>query len=127
MCTTYLCAVLCKELGVTTYPKLIRLNPNIPYKTRGNGAVAFEVEGDPKEIKSTVLKMVEKYSQTQDKKTNPGVAFIEKLGPKEKGVLNEFYLRAVSELVTIEEADEAAKGVGAEVHKYKNGRASSSD
>jgi tRNA(Ile2)-agmatinylcytidine synthase len=122
MCTTYLCALLCEKLGVKKYPKLIRLNPNIPFKTRGNGAVAFEAEGDYEEIKKTVLKYVKKYSKVKDEKTNPGVVFIERLGSKEKKILREFYLRAVSELVTIKDAEKTAKKVGAEIHKFKNGR-----
>lgn len=45
MCTTYLGALLYRELSrfgePVDLPKLIRLNPNIPYKTRGNGAVSL--------------------------------------------------------------------------------------
>ena len=41
-CTTYIGARLVEELdalGVrfTDYPNLLRLNPNVPWKTRGNG------------------------------------------------------------------------------------------
>ena len=122
MCTTYLCALLCKKLGTTGYPRLIRLDPNIPFKTRGNGAVAFEMKGDPEEIKTIVLKYVRKYSKIKDEKTNPGVVFLEKIGPREKKILKEFYRRAVSELVTIKEAEAVAKKTRAEVHKFKNGR-----
>ncbi len=121
-CTTYLAALLCRELGTTTRPRLIRLNPNIPYKTRGNGAVAIEVDGNPARIKETALKLVKKRAHTQDKRTNPGVAFIDNLNSKNKDILNEFYQRAVSELVTIEEADETAARAVAETHKFNNGR-----
>ena len=46
MCTTYLASLVVDTLeqyGVDflDYPKLVRLNPNIPYKTRGNGAVSI--------------------------------------------------------------------------------------
>ncbi|MBU7030440.1 MAG: tRNA(Ile2) 2-agmatinylcytidine synthetase, partial [Theionarchaea archaeon] len=49
MCTTYLGMILVRrllELDVhfVDYPNLIRLNPNIPYKTRGNGAVALRID-----------------------------------------------------------------------------------
>ena len=50
MCTTYLMLKFIRSLGeiddslqVIGYPKLVRLNPNIPYKTRGNGALCVEV------------------------------------------------------------------------------------
>ena len=122
MCTTYIAALLCGKLSTTEYPRLIRLNPNIPYKTRGNGAVALNVEGNPKEIKEVVLKTIKKYAHLQNKKTNPGVVFIEDLNQKNKKILNDFYQRVVSELVTIEEAEEIAKSVKAETHKFNNGR-----
>jgi tRNA(Ile2)-agmatinylcytidine synthase len=46
MCTTYLAYKLVgslKKENITflDYPRLIRFNPNIPWKTRGNGAVAL--------------------------------------------------------------------------------------
>jgi tRNA(Ile2)-agmatinylcytidine synthase len=47
MCTTYLALELVKEfqneLDLIGYPRLVRLNPNIPWKTRGNGAVCVRL------------------------------------------------------------------------------------
>lgn len=48
-CTTHLGFLIACELiriGCTfsTYPRLVRLNPNIPFKTRGNAAVCVEFE-----------------------------------------------------------------------------------
>lgn len=48
MCTTYLAgdlAAAINELGleVIGMPRLVRLNPNVPWKTRGNGAVALHL------------------------------------------------------------------------------------
>jgi tRNA(Ile2)-agmatinylcytidine synthase len=48
MCTTYLMAQFILRvqemgIGVIGYPRLVRLNPNIPYKTRGNGALCVEL------------------------------------------------------------------------------------
>ncbi|MFH0861763.1 MAG: tRNA(Ile)(2)-agmatinylcytidine synthase [Candidatus Altiarchaeota archaeon] len=117
MCTTYLAARLCLKLGVKETPCLIRLNPNIPYKTRGNGAVAFKTE---KRHKKEILSFVKKNSMLDDPKTNPGVVF---LGDESRSpMLQEFYRRAVSEHVTIEEAETAASSARAEFHKFKNGR-----
>jgi len=117
MCTTYLAAKLCRLLNVTKNPRLIRLNPNIPYKTRGNGAVAFSTDDG---AQKTILAYVKKYSRVEDERTNPGVVFLK---DEEKATrLHPFYRRTVSELVTIEEAEEVASKVGAECHKLKNGR-----
>ena len=43
-CTTYVAALLVEKLqkldaNFIDYPNLIRLNPNVPWKTRGNGAL----------------------------------------------------------------------------------------
>ena len=48
MCTTYLGALLCERLenlGYTIADRLlIRLNPNAPFKTRGNAAICIVLE-----------------------------------------------------------------------------------
>lgn len=43
-CTTYIATEIIKELefNVIGYPRLVRLNPNIPWKTRGNGAISIK-------------------------------------------------------------------------------------
>lgn len=47
MCTTFLATEMVAELpgnlDLIGYPRLVRLNPNIPWKTRGNGALCFAV------------------------------------------------------------------------------------
>jgi len=47
-CTTYLAyRIACDlrpEVAVLPYPRLVRLNPNIPFKTRGNAAVSLLLE-----------------------------------------------------------------------------------
>ena len=43
-CTTWLATEIIKELSefdLIGHPRLVRLNPNVPWKTRGNGAVAM--------------------------------------------------------------------------------------
>jgi hypothetical protein len=50
-CTTYITALLVEKLqtlGVSfvDYPNLIRLNPNVPWKTRGNGALCLRIRFD---------------------------------------------------------------------------------
>lgn len=48
-CTTYVAYRVIKKIvgnnaTVLDYPRLVRLNPNVPWKTRGNGAVGITVE-----------------------------------------------------------------------------------
>ncbi|HUW86389.1 MAG TPA: tRNA(Ile2) 2-agmatinylcytidine synthetase, partial [Methanoregula sp.] len=50
MCTTYLGAVLARRLireGMRIREaRLVRLNPNVTWKTRGNAAIALHVDGN---------------------------------------------------------------------------------
>lgn len=53
---TYLLGLLQRELNVKLldYPHLVRLNPSIPWKTRGNGAIALHILIDCKEIEQAI-------------------------------------------------------------------------
>ena len=57
MCTTFLSYKIVKflekqEIQFMDFPSLIRFNPNIPWKTRGNGAVRLTIKTkNPKKIK----------------------------------------------------------------------------
>ncbi len=114
MCTTYLLAVLIDELNVygsvKDYPLLIRLNPNIKYKTRGNAALAMELElkdrNDAQKVREMVIETVEKMAVFSEENTNPGIVFIENPTPGLKKDLSEFSLRAVQDVLEISEAKE---------------------
>ncbi|MCX6695487.1 MAG: tRNA(Ile)(2)-agmatinylcytidine synthase [Candidatus Altiarchaeota archaeon] len=121
MCTTYIAKRICDEIKVIGYPKLVRLNPNIPYKTRGNGAIAIRTRENLEKVREVVLGVVKKYSMIDDDRTNPGVVFVEE-SESNKKLLTAFYRRVVSELVSIKEAEDVARMVGAEVFRLKNGR-----
>src|SRR5947199_4968185 len=45
MCTTFLATEIIRELteefDLIGFPRLVRLNPNVPWKTRGNGAICL--------------------------------------------------------------------------------------
>jgi len=123
MCTTYLAAVLAERLerfGVHGYPRLIRLNPNIKYKTRGNAALCIILEHGPiDEIERIVVAAVEEYGRFEDENTNPGVIIHEGEVPDEARA---FALRVVRDVVDIEEAADIASRNGMRVHRFKNGR-----
>ena len=118
MCTTYLAAKICHKLGVTDLPRLVRLNPNIPYKTRGNGAVAFKSYN--KRTEEVTLSLLKKYAMMGDKRTNPGVAVLD--SDEVPKPLADFYLEAVSRHVSVEEAEEVARKANVRLFKFKNGR-----
>lgn len=124
-CTTYLAALLVrrfKAMGyrLAGYPRLIRLNPNCPFKTRGNAAVALAVEeGDPEKIEEEVRKTVEGNAELEAEGTDPGAAIYLGEPPPE---LRELYLRALHEIIPLEEALEVGERVGARLLRWKLGR-----
>ena len=82
MCTTYLAyrIVNClkkEKVKFLDYPRLIRFNPNIPWKTRGNGAVGLKIEtNNPEKIKKKIIDFIIKYSDTKNG-ANPALVFYE--------------------------------------------------
>jgi tRNA(Ile2)-agmatinylcytidine synthase len=68
------------------YPNLIRLNPNIPYRTRGNGAVALRFTTDGSALDSIIPMvegLVQDYVEKEYPNTNPGVVFLEGTAPEQ--------------------------------------------
>jgi tRNA(Ile2)-agmatinylcytidine synthase len=82
MCTTFLAYKVVEYLKkekvkFLDYPYLIRFNPNVPWKTRGNGAVALKLQTrKPELIKKNIVKYIQKYSAVRDG-ANPGLVFYE--------------------------------------------------
>ncbi len=129
MCTTYLAAVLIEKLGkygkIEGYPLLVRLNPNIKYKTRGNAAIAIRIEiqdSDAEGVKHTVIEAVEDMSVFSDENTNPGAVFIEETSGKMEKDLAEFSMRAVQDVLEIHEAEELLTRHGISHKGFKNKR-----
>jgi len=121
MCTTYLAMKLSHELTLSGMPKLVRLNPNIPFKTRGNGAIALKTNSNSDQVKKIVIDLVKEFSHTDDKRTNPGVVFVGE-SRSNQNILTSFYQRVVSQLVSIREAEEISKKVNADTFRLNNGR-----
>ncbi len=117
MCTTYLALELIDTIGLDliAYPRLVRLNPNIPWKTRGNAAIALKFGkgygekikigefrgkdifmfkngrdyGNEHDVFEKVKKIVEKFSVMDEEKTSPGIVVTRKKLPEKlywKGV-----------------------------------------
>lgn len=104
-CTTYIGFRLSLELKNLGFefldlPYLVRLNPNVPFKTRGNAAVSIHVES-PEDRVADVYKLVQRtvseYSERHGK-TSPGIAVLRGAVPD---VLRNLYERALSEFVPL--------------------------
>lgn len=145
MCTTFLATELVRDLSTDLdligHPRLVRLNPNIPWKTRGNGALALRFgrgagtprrvgrigdrdilsfprsrgEPEPKDIRLRVVELVERWSVFEEPSTNPACVLLRKRPPAS------LYWKAVRGVVSRAEASRAVRGLGY-VRAYKNGR-----
>ncbi|MDD1692177.1 MAG: tRNA(Ile2) 2-agmatinylcytidine synthetase, partial [Methanoregula sp.] len=120
MCTTYLGAVLVRRLirehMQVHEARLVRLNPNVTFKTRGNAAVALDVTGDTDRAFTLGCACVEELADFSCDNTNPGVVVVdERPDPA-------FYTKAVTDFCEIDEAIELLNAVGARYRGYKNKR-----
>ena len=147
-CTTYLaCALISKLTGagydIIGFPRLIRLNPNIPWKTRGNGAISLqigkgkgqktkigEIQGeeifcysqirsekfDYDNIKKIIEKTIDEHAKLKDKNTNSGFVML-----KDQPSF-ETYKKTVQNIVTLEETKNFLQLKKADFKGYKNCR-----
>lgn len=127
-CTTYIAALLVEKLeeigaSLIDYPNLIRLNPNVPWKTRGNGALCLRIRHDEnieEKIKNVVTCTVEEYSDLESEGTEPGIVFFCNANiPKE---LQAFAKRTISQVVSLKDAVTLLKRFGAEAVGFKSAR-----
>ncbi len=113
-CTTHLAHGLVKkilkefrEASFIDYPNLVRLNPSIPFKTRGNGAVAIRllVEVDVLgELIAAVTDIVRDYLRSLKFRptTDPGLIFLK--GDPDEG-FKKFYFKALTDYVPLDLAE----------------------
>ncbi|MBT8172336.1 tRNA(Ile)(2)-agmatinylcytidine synthase [Candidatus Bathyarchaeota archaeon] len=126
-CTTYIAALLVEKLNemdinFIDYPNLIRLNPNVPWKTRGNGALCIRLicpENKIDTIKKTVINLVEKNSDLGYDGTDPGIVLMEGEIPQE---VKKFAKKAEQTIVTIKASLKLAKKINANTIGFKKGR-----
>jgi len=144
MCTTYLAALVLEELDeydLIGLPRLVRLNPNIPWKTRGNAAICLplgrgsgrgklcgSLRGrerrcyssgkavDPGELVARAASVLEKVAEFDCEQTNPGIVATVKQPPQS------LYWEAVREIVPLKKVERLLIECGAVWKKYKKGR-----
>jgi len=144
MCTTYLATLMIdalSEYDLIGLPRLVRLNPNVPWKTRGNAAISLsfgrgrgrrikvgemhgssvysylEGGGAPEEdILAEAAATIERNAHFACENTNPGMV----VSPKRPAA--ELYWRTVREIVPLSAAEEEVAAAGGTPLKFKNGR-----
>ena len=145
MCTTFLATELVRnlrtDLDIIGHPRLVRLNPNIPWKTRGNGAIALVVgrgvdepfvigridgrvvraypsgkpSGDPGDLTDRLTRTVETWSELNSAGTDPGLVVL-----RRKPSVG-LYWRAVRGIVSRQEALRYVRGLGV-IRGWNSGR-----
>ncbi len=126
-CTTYIAAILVEKLhklgaSFMDYPNLVRLNPNVPWKTRGNGALCLRIRCEQKvveEIKETVIDAVEENADLSYEGTDPGIVFLFNHVPKQ---VTAFAKKTIQGVVKIREALRLVDKFEAEAVGFKKGR-----
>ncbi len=144
MCTTYLATLMLEEfvdLDLIGLPRLVRLNPNIPWKTRGNAAICLSLgkghgksyvcgsigqnevryyesgEGvDQDGVLRRGASVVQRTAMFKCDKTNPGVVV------SDRRPSQSLYWNAVRSVVRLEDTEAKLSAVGAKWRKFKNGR-----
>ena len=127
-CTTYVASLMVPKLlslgaSFIDYPNLIRLNPNVPWKTRGNGALCLRFrcdEANVDEAKESIADLVEKNSDIDHPGTEPGIVFF--FGATIPDKLSSFSRQTIQGIVKMKEALSLASLLKAEVIAFNTGR-----
>lgn len=127
-CTTYIAALLVEKLAqlgaeFIDYPNLIRLNPNVPWKTRGNGALCLRIRSDSSReapIKEAILQTIERESDLASEGTEPGVVFLKK--ETVPFLVRRFAFQAITGIVELKQALDLIKRFRCEAYGFKDGR-----
>src|SRR5256885_6027943 len=145
MCTTFLATEIVRDLtgdfDLIGYPRVVRLNADIPWKTRGNGAiclcvgrgrgnaiVAGSIDGhsvrvyhrgatgpEPDDVVERVSALIERWSDLEADGTDPGLVVLR------KKPLPGLYWQAVRSIVSRSEALAGIRGLG-RWREWKSGR-----
>ncbi len=124
-CTTHLAfriisyLVQDKNVQFVDYPLLIRLNPNIPWKTRGNGAICLRIASKkPETTLDSIKNTIHDYSDIKNG-ANPGLVVLKNSRIPE-GVKH-FSYAALYKVLSIREASKLAEKEGISYFRYGNG------
>jgi len=98
-----------EKIQLVDFPYLVRLNPNIPWKTRGNASIAIRIQSN-REIEEILdivwnksIEYTEKISKSKEYNRKPGVAIT-------KSHIDEwFYKKAVKDIIPLNLAQQYAK------------------
>jgi tRNA(Ile2)-agmatinylcytidine synthase len=123
MCTTYLGTILKnaleQEVGDSIELRLIRLNPTIRFKTRGNASICISIEHSY-DVLDIVRKHIERMAHLEEENTHPGAVFFDdKTVPSD---IQSFANDAMHSELGINDATELIERHGLDFLSFKKGR-----
>jgi tRNA(Ile2)-agmatinylcytidine synthase len=124
-CTTHLAFKVAEHLKgagakLVDYPALIRLNPNIPWKTRGNGAVCLRLQVPDAGKVIDYVRQAVKEGSAIGSGANPGVAFLQ--SDHVPAELQRFSALAMCDVLSRQMAEKVARACGVQYFTFGNGQ-----
>ena len=126
-CTTHLGYLIACELArigctFSTYPRLVRLNPNIPFKTRGNAAVCIEFEARSSGMRDEAFAAAETLLEAEaDVANGANSALVMVSKDDDLAYFRQVYQRAVSRVVNFRRVINAVSKTGIRHRLLGNG------
>jgi len=122
-CTTYVAYKLIHELlkenlNIIPLPALVRLNPYIPFKTRGNAAVRIVIDVkdiSEKDFIEHIREIVDKYREKRGK-ADPGIAVTLVDNLEKLKILYKVYKKAVTDVITSDQIDKICRKLNIYIH-----------
>ena len=133
MCSTYLASLVAEAVadagGTVTRRLLVRLNPAVEHKTRGNAALAIHTDLDAGRATDVAADLIEEYAVVDDPHTSPGLVVADCTPESVPGGVADFSRGAVRGFRSLDDALSLAadagfetRGWGAETDEGRPGR-----
>ncbi len=104
MCTTYLAARLASQLDAVTRVLLVRLNPAVEHKTRGNAALAIHTETHAQPAFERARSELDAIAKTSDPQTHPGLVVTPEAPSTVPAPVSEYARTAMRDHLTLDDA-----------------------
>jgi tRNA(Ile2)-agmatinylcytidine synthase len=126
MCTTYLATLVAEAVadagGTVERRLLVRLNPAVEHKTRGNAALAIQTDLDPEPAAALAARTIEERAATADPRTSPGLVVAPGGADAVPPAVAAFARAAVRDHHAVDDAVAVAADAGYETRAWAGGR-----